>query len=171
MTVGVETDCNISAGSVLNKVKVKLSLCTPWQCVWGVRVQLQKFLTLVLHTGEWSVSCPSCFTHGKRSPNCESWVGPTAGLDTSEKWKIFCPCQKLNHDFLVVQPVCSLVTILSMLSQLPLYTKYSLINSYKCGNTQDINNVIFVWLQVCIGTTGFMSSTQNSFFIQYLTFK
>lgn len=29
MTVGVETDCNISADSVLNKVKVKLSLCTP----------------------------------------------------------------------------------------------------------------------------------------------
>jgi len=101
----------------------------------------------------------------------ESWVGPTAGLNTSEKRKISCSCQKMNHDFLVVQPVCSLVTMLPMLSQLPLYIRYSLINSYKCGNTQDINNVIFVWLQVCIRTTRFMSSTHNSFFIQYLTFK
>jgi len=29
MTVGMETDHNIPADSVLNKVKVKLSLCTP----------------------------------------------------------------------------------------------------------------------------------------------
>jgi len=135
--------------------------------VGGVQVKLHNFLTLVL-TLRWVISfMPKLFYPWEKISIAywlESWVCPTAGLDTSEKRKISCPCQKLNHNFLVVQPSCGLVTILLMLTQLPLYIKYSLIKSYKCGNTQDINNIIFVWLQVCIRTIGFMSSTQNSFF-------
>jgi hypothetical protein len=34
---------------------------------WEVEVQLHAFLTLALDGGEWSASCPGCFTPGKES--------------------------------------------------------------------------------------------------------
>jgi hypothetical protein len=46
------------------------------------------FLTLALDGGEWSASCPSCFTPGEITPSNNLiwvWVGPRVGLDAAEK--------------------------------------------------------------------------------------
>jgi len=34
----------------------------------GVEVYLHSFITSALDTDEWSTSCPSCFTCGKKTP-------------------------------------------------------------------------------------------------------
>jgi len=39
------------------------------------------------------------------------WVGPKAGLDDLEKWKITNLCRESNHDLLVVQPARSLISV------------------------------------------------------------
>jgi hypothetical protein len=56
----------------------------------GVDVYIHIFLTLVLDGREWSASCPSHFTPGKRAPGTH-WIGglvdPTAGLDDVENRK------------------------------------------------------------------------------------
>jgi len=36
---------------------------------WRVEVQLHAFLTLALDVGEWSASCPSCFTSRGKEPH------------------------------------------------------------------------------------------------------
>jgi hypothetical protein len=44
----------------------------------GVEVWLHTFLNLVLDGGEWSTSCPSCFTPRERAPSTNligGWVG------------------------------------------------------------------------------------------------
>jgi hypothetical protein len=49
------------------------------------------FLTSTLDGGEWSASCPGCFTPGERSPGTHfigGWVGPRACSDAVEKRKI-----------------------------------------------------------------------------------
>jgi len=55
-----------------------------------VEVQLHTFLTSALNGGEWSASCPSCCTHGKRVPRPHwigGWVGPRASMDVVGKEK------------------------------------------------------------------------------------
>jgi hypothetical protein len=52
------------------------------------------FLTSALGREEWSFSRPGCFTPGERSPSklwIRGWVGPTPGLDVTEKRKIYFP--------------------------------------------------------------------------------
>jgi len=52
----------------------------PWRCTGGVEVQLHAFLTLAIDGGEWSASCPSCFTYGERASSIHwigGWVGPS----------------------------------------------------------------------------------------------
>jgi hypothetical protein len=56
--------------------------------VWGCGGIAPQFLTSALDEGEWSASCPGCFTYWTRC-----WVDPRAGIDTVEKRKISCPCQ------------------------------------------------------------------------------
>jgi hypothetical protein len=54
----------------------------------GVDVQIHIFLTSALVGGEWSPSCPGCFSPGGRAPGTRwigGWVGPGAGLDDVEK--------------------------------------------------------------------------------------
>jgi hypothetical protein len=52
------------------------------------------FLTLVLDGGEWSASCPSCFTPCTRW--IRGWARPTAGLNAVEKRNISWPCFELD---------------------------------------------------------------------------
>jgi hypothetical protein len=95
--------------------KVKLSLCIikyHTKTYWEVQVQLHIFLTLALHGGEWSDSCPGCFNPRKRVPRIHwigGWVGPRAVLDAVVKRKksLHCPCQKSNPSL----SACSLTTI------------------------------------------------------------
>jgi hypothetical protein len=49
----------------------------------GVDVQIHIFLTSTLVGGEWSASCPCCFTPGTHFIG--GWVDPRAGLDDMEK--------------------------------------------------------------------------------------
>jgi len=74
---GTQSKCvstlKISADSVFKvkvKVKVKVSLCLfkchTMKAKWGgVKVQLPTFLNVALDGGEWSCSCPCCFTPNK----------------------------------------------------------------------------------------------------------
>jgi hypothetical protein len=51
-------------------------------------------LILALDGGEWSASCPGCFTPRERAPGTHwigDWVGPRAILDTVVKRKIPSP--------------------------------------------------------------------------------
>jgi hypothetical protein len=63
-------------------------------------------LTSALDGGEWSASCPGCFTPRERASNTHwtgGWVGPRALLDELVKRKILSPHQELNPD----HPACS----------------------------------------------------------------
>jgi len=65
-------------------------------------------LTSALDGGEWSASCPGHFTPRERDPGTHwigGWVGPRASLDMVLKRKIPSPCQALNPNHLVIQPV------------------------------------------------------------------
>jgi hypothetical protein len=56
----------------------------------GADVYIHIFLTLALAGGEWSASCASRFTPGKRASGTHwigGWVNPRAGLDNVEKRK------------------------------------------------------------------------------------
>jgi hypothetical protein len=74
-------------------------------------------LTLALNGGEWSASCPGCFTPRERAPGTHwigGWVGPRAILDMVVKRKILCPCQELNPRTQIVQPVAQCYTYLAI---------------------------------------------------------
>jgi hypothetical protein len=66
------------------KVKVKLSLCFNWapchESILGEwRYSFTHSLTSALDAGEWSASCPGCFTPSERAPGTHwigGWVGP-----------------------------------------------------------------------------------------------
>jgi hypothetical protein len=80
-------------------------------------------LTLALDEGEWSSSWPGHFTTRERAPDTHwigGWVGPRAGLDTVSKRKIPSPHWESNPD----HPACSLVAILTELSQLLLFLMF-----------------------------------------------
>jgi len=50
-----------------------------------MEVELHTFLTSALDEGEWSASCPGCFTPRERAPGTQwkgGWVGPRTSLDT-----------------------------------------------------------------------------------------
>jgi hypothetical protein len=54
----------------------------------GVNIYIHIFLTSVLVGGEWSDSCPGCFTPGERVPGTHwirGWVDPRTGLDDVEE--------------------------------------------------------------------------------------
>jgi hypothetical protein len=80
----------------------------------------------------------SHFTPGKRALIVHwtrGWVGPTAGLDISEKRKISCPCQDLA---------------LESFSQQPTHINYTIFISYHNGATPLFTLYAFM---VCMGTT------------------
>jgi hypothetical protein len=54
--------------NVQAKGKVKFFLHTPWRQIRGVEVWPHLSLTSALGEGEWSPSCPGCFTIRKRAP-------------------------------------------------------------------------------------------------------
>jgi hypothetical protein len=86
---------------------------TPWRRMGGTDVRTNIFLTSALIWGEWLASRPAAFPPppppGKESPSTQwigGWVGPRAGLDDMEKWKIlFTPGLELRP--LGRQPVAS----------------------------------------------------------------
>jgi hypothetical protein len=56
----------------------------------GVHVKIHIFLTSVLTGGEWSASCPGCFTPEEEAPGIHwigGWVDPRADLDNVENRK------------------------------------------------------------------------------------
>jgi len=64
-------------------------------------MEVQFLLTFALDGGEWSASCPSCFTPGIRAPS-NDWMGG-----------YHCSCWQLNPG----DPAHGLVSILTELSQ------------------------------------------------------
>jgi len=73
-------------------------------------------LASALNGGEWSTSRPGRFTLRKRAPDTHwkgCWVGPRARLDAVAKRTNPCLCRATNPG----RPLCSLVTILTELSQ------------------------------------------------------
>jgi hypothetical protein len=94
---------------VVNKVKVKQSLYTPWRRLGGEEYSSYSFTTSALDGGEWSASHPRrALPPGERTPGTHctwGWVGPRAGLDTEARGKILCPCRVSKPDRPVVQPV------------------------------------------------------------------
>ena len=80
------------------KVRSKVSLSTPRTHIWGAKVQLHSFLTLVLDGGEW-LPCPSRFTPGERTlVPTEQEAGWTPELVWSfwRREKIPCPYPDSN---------------------------------------------------------------------------
>jgi hypothetical protein len=68
------------------------------------------YLTLALDGGEWSASCPDCFTPRERASGTHwigGWVDPKVGLDMLLKRKIASPCQESNPDHPIMQPIAS----------------------------------------------------------------
>jgi hypothetical protein len=96
-------------------VKVKLSLClTKHHTMKTWMYRSTHSLTLALDGGEWSVSCPGCFTPRERAPGMHwigCWVGLRAGLDTVLKRKISSPHQDSNLDHPIIQPVVICYTV------------------------------------------------------------
>jgi hypothetical protein len=99
------------------KVKVKLSLCLTkhhaMKTYWGSGGIAPRILTSALDGGEWSASCPACFTPRERAPATHwigSWVDPRAVLDTVVKRKIPSPHHESNPRTLIVQPVAQCYT-------------------------------------------------------------
>jgi hypothetical protein len=95
------------------KVKVKLSLwhfklrTTPWRRIGGVEVWSTHSSTSTQDGGEWSVSCPSCFTPRERAPGTNwigGWVGPRAILDALVKRRISSPRWESKRRTPIVQP-------------------------------------------------------------------
>jgi hypothetical protein len=65
-------------------------------------------LILALDGGEWSASCPGCFTPKERAPRTHwvgGWVGPRAILDAVVKIKIPSPHLELNPRTPIIQPI------------------------------------------------------------------
>jgi hypothetical protein len=94
------------------KVKVKLSLClTKHHAMRHIGDWTHSFmhsLTSALDGGDWLASRPGRFTPRERPPTTHwigGWVGPRASLDMGSKRKIPSPCQELNPDHSIVQPV------------------------------------------------------------------
>ena len=58
--------------------------------------------------GRWhQLHTPTALPPGKEplTPTERGWVDPSAGLDASEKGRIYCPYQESNHDSSVVQSI------------------------------------------------------------------
>lgn len=69
---------------------------------------LHSFFTSALDRDDWSSSCLRHFTLSGRAPHTfGSLLSPGVGVDAMEKGIILCPCQKSNHDSLVIQPIVS----------------------------------------------------------------
>jgi hypothetical protein len=76
----------------VKKKKVKLPVClikqTPsHEDVWDSSGIAALFLISALDGGEWSASCPCCFTPRVRATDTHwigGWVGPIASLDATE---------------------------------------------------------------------------------------
>jgi hypothetical protein len=129
------TCCACSSHPVqMQKVKVKMSLCFNWAprhegvlAEW--RYSSTHSLTSALDRGEWSASCPDCFTPRERAPGTHwigGWVGPRAVLDTVVKRKIPSPHQELNPRTTIVQPVAQCYTDWAIM--VPLFRCLSKIN-------------------------------------------
>jgi hypothetical protein len=88
----------------------------PMKIYMRVEVQLHVLLTLALDGGEWSASCPGCFTPEKIVPSCHwigGWVGSRPNLDAVEmSWTLLGV-----EPWFPGYPACGLVTILTELSQ------------------------------------------------------
>lgn len=61
----------IQKHSSKGKIKVKLSLSTPWSHILGTVVQIWSFLTMVLDRGEWWKSCHNHITPHTRKRTTE----------------------------------------------------------------------------------------------------
>jgi hypothetical protein len=65
-------------------------------------------LTSALDGGEWSTSCPGCFTPRERASGTHwigGWVGPRVILDAVAKRKIPSPHEELNSRTPIIQPI------------------------------------------------------------------
>jgi hypothetical protein len=63
------------------------------------------FLTSILSERDWSASSPCRFTSGETALGKHytgGWEGLTAGLNVTEKGKVYCLCQDLNSNSSVV---------------------------------------------------------------------
>jgi hypothetical protein len=63
--------------------------------------------------GEWSASCPDCFTPRERAPRTHwigDWVGPRAVLEAVVKRQIPSPRRESNPRTPIVQPVAQRYT-------------------------------------------------------------
>jgi hypothetical protein len=106
------------------KVKIKLSLCLNNEApcnknVWGVYIYIgPAFLISATDGDEWSASRPGRFTPGQTTPGVHficGLAGPTAGLDITEKRKVFCSCRNLKSDSTIVYRVAWSLYLLSYL--------------------------------------------------------
>jgi hypothetical protein len=98
--------------------KTKFSLCfSNWAlCHEGIlgewRYSSTHSLTLALDVGDWSASCPGCFTPRERAPGTHwigGWVSPRAVLDVVVR-KIPIPHWELNPRALIIQSVAQCYT-------------------------------------------------------------
>jgi hypothetical protein len=102
----------------IKRVKVKLSLCFNWapchESILGEwRYSSTHSLTSALDGGEWSASCPGCFTPRERAP-CTHWIGgwadPRAILNAVVKRKIPSPHWEFNPRTPIAQPIVQCYT-------------------------------------------------------------
>jgi hypothetical protein len=92
---------NVQSYCILDKVKVKLSMCfnctTPWRRIREWWYSSTHSLTSALDRGEWPASRPGRFTPREGAPDTHwigGWVGPRAVLDVVMKRKIPSPAGK-----------------------------------------------------------------------------
>lgn len=88
------------------KVKVKVSLSTPWRCIMGVGAQRHIFLTSEQEGGERSTSCCSCFMPGKEPQYLLNWRpgGPWSWSGQFGEEENPLLCQELNHRLCSLYP-------------------------------------------------------------------
>jgi hypothetical protein len=107
--------------NLVGRVTCVWDVCTPGTLSSGGTAGL--ILNLSTRWSKWSASCSSCLNPSKSTYRTEEWVGPRASLDTTEKLKISCLSNELNHSS-AVQPTGLLLTT-PMLTQHPNINKFS----------------------------------------------
>ena len=97
-----------------------MSPCKRWRHMGGVDLQLHLFLTSALDKGKWSGARPGRFTSGVITPGTNwvaGWLGPTPGLDASNRVKFSFSYHKSKHFLLIFQLVTLPTTLLVLFYQ------------------------------------------------------